>query len=107
MDNITTAVPDSDKDLTVVVSVGGDTVNKGAKLSIRNVQSFTIQTIMDNFLTVGLGMNSTSVLCGCSLWKKWPTNKLRRRGSCGCRFGRELGSSVPTWTGQLIMARFE
>jgi hypothetical protein len=41
-----------------VVTVGGDTVDKGAKLSMRNVHSFTNQTIMDIFLTGGLDMKT-------------------------------------------------
>jgi hypothetical protein len=60
MKPLTTAVPDNDKDLTFVVTVGGDTVDKGAMLSMGNVQSFaTNQTITDIFLTGGLDMNST------------------------------------------------
>ena len=43
------------------------------------------------------------VLCGCSLWKKWLTNKLRRRGSRRCRFRRGLGHSVPMWAGELVV----
>lgn len=63
VDKATTAVPDNDKDLTFVVTVGGETVDEGAKLSMRNVQELTIQTIVDNFLPGGLDKNSS-----CTLW---------------------------------------
>jgi hypothetical protein len=63
VDETITAVAENERNLSFLVTVGGETIDKGAKLSRRNVQTFTIETIMNNFFTGGLEKNST-----CTVW---------------------------------------